>query len=245
MSKLRLRLDPEGPVAQGMPGLQEPPVGHGSRRRRAGTSPADSRNCCPPLSTRKPIYVIGLTGPAGCGKDAVADILVRRHGYRRAAFADKLKLTCTSLGWDGVKDARGRRFLQALGTVVREYNDDAWIDLLFGTQPPWFWAAGPAVISDVRFVNEATRIKDLGGRIVRVTGRSLYEDCCWLWRFLPGWSWVPAAWRTRRDSARAAAHVSERAMHRYRADHTINNSGTLEDLALAVDRLRSATCADD
>lgn len=34
--------------------------------------------------------IIGLTGAAGSGKDSVADILVREHGFRRIAFADAL-----------------------------------------------------------------------------------------------------------------------------------------------------------
>ncbi|MBN6741413.1 hypothetical protein JKG47_12855 [Acidithiobacillus sp. MC6.1] len=34
--------------------------------------------------------IIGLTGPAGCGKDTVADLLVTHHGYHKTSFADSL-----------------------------------------------------------------------------------------------------------------------------------------------------------
>ena len=34
--------------------------------------------------------IIGLTGAAGSGKDSVADILERSHGYQRIAFSDAL-----------------------------------------------------------------------------------------------------------------------------------------------------------
>ena len=35
--------------------------------------------------------LIGLSGPARCGKDSIANVLITHHGYRRVAFADKLR----------------------------------------------------------------------------------------------------------------------------------------------------------
>lgn len=35
--------------------------------------------------------IIALTGPAGCGKDTVADYLCHEHGFERFAFADAVK----------------------------------------------------------------------------------------------------------------------------------------------------------
>ena len=39
----------------------------------------------------KPTTIIGLTGPAGSGKDTVADLLVTHAGFYKMAFADTLK----------------------------------------------------------------------------------------------------------------------------------------------------------
>lgn len=36
-------------------------------------------------------FIIGLTGPAGSGKDTVADLLCAHHGYTKMAFADALR----------------------------------------------------------------------------------------------------------------------------------------------------------
>lgn len=36
-------------------------------------------------------FIIGLTGPAGSGKDTVADVLCARYGYTKMAFADALR----------------------------------------------------------------------------------------------------------------------------------------------------------
>lgn len=38
--------------------------------------------------------IIGITGYAGSGKDTIADILVRDHGFGKVAFADPLKRIC-------------------------------------------------------------------------------------------------------------------------------------------------------
>ena len=39
----------------------------------------------------KPTVLIGLTGPAGCGKDTVADLLTTHAGFYKMAFADSLR----------------------------------------------------------------------------------------------------------------------------------------------------------
>ena len=36
------------------------------------------------------MMLIGLTGPAGAGKDTVADLLVHHHGFRKTSFAESL-----------------------------------------------------------------------------------------------------------------------------------------------------------
>jgi hypothetical protein len=38
--------------------------------------------------------LIGVCGEAGCGKDTVADMLVKSHGYIKIALADKIKRIC-------------------------------------------------------------------------------------------------------------------------------------------------------
>lgn len=35
--------------------------------------------------------ILGLIGPPRCGKDTVAEFLVQNHGYKRLAFADRIK----------------------------------------------------------------------------------------------------------------------------------------------------------
>lgn len=131
------------------------------------------------------VRFIGLAGKAFAGKSTVAVMMSElMPGVVVRPIAYYLKTTAIALGWDGMKDDRGRRFLQDLGQVVREYNPDGWIDN---------WTRnverivkdqrnqrGAIVIADdVRYDNEALRILEMGGqiiRIVRLSGPTLGSD---------------------------------------------------------------------
>lgn len=129
--------------------------------------------------------VIGLTGFAGSGKDTVADILVEEHGYVKLAFADPLREMLLILnphvgspkplsklveenGWRWVKSRfpEARRLMQVLGTdVVRNMIDESfWVKSLARRLE----GIEKAVISDVRFPDEAELIRERGGTIWKV-----------------------------------------------------------------------------
>lgn len=101
-----------------------------------------------------------LTGPAGVGKDTFAREIIEGEQYTAAiAFADYLKYTAHSLGWDGMKDDKGRTFLQELGDVVRRYDPEFWIKYVVVQiiENPLIehW-----VVTDARFDNEVTYLRD-------------------------------------------------------------------------------------
>jgi hypothetical protein len=106
---------------------------------------------------------IGLIGLAGSGKDTAALVLCDL-GYRRVAFADKLKMLAFSFGWDGYKDERGRALLQDLGMAARRYNPDVWINEIDSI----IHGETGLVFTDVRFQNEADYIRGMQGVIVRI-----------------------------------------------------------------------------
>ena len=147
---------------------------------------------------------IGLVGLAGSGKDTAAKALTDR-GWRRIAFADRLKEIAYELGWDGLKDERGRKFLQDIGSVARAYDKQFWIDE--ATQVLNYVSTAfrkvPRVWTDVRFENEAQFIRDRGGIIIRVI---------------------------RPDLVSHDTHESEVEQHSISADYTVVNAGTIEDL---------------
>jgi len=153
---------------------------------------------------------IGLVGLAGSGKDTAAALFVGK-GWRHKAFARKLKYLALTLGWDGVKDEAGRRFLQDLGMAARAYNPNTWIHFvakeIFGAAPEF--KDIPFVWSDVRFENEAEFIRNRGGVIIRIVRPNLQAD----------------------------EHESESGQNKIDADYTIVNDGTVEDLHNTILRL--------
>lgn len=136
--------------------------------------------------------LIGLTGYAGSGKDTVAEILVREHGFKRYAFADKLRELAYALnphvqeteelygsdlqtlvdlyGWDWTKRAYPavREMLQRVGVWHREnVSPDFWVNLVHD-QISADWHHENVVITDVRFENESDYVRRNCGHVIRV-----------------------------------------------------------------------------
>lgn len=132
-----------------------------------------------------PPKLIGLGYRKQVGKSTTAAVLVKHHGYQEISFAAKLKhiaLTVdpympldmgavplseliSAVGWEGAKEYHRevRQFLQDLGLVMREeVGENVWVDAAFKD----YKSTAKTVISDVRFQNEARKIKELGGVVV-------------------------------------------------------------------------------
>jgi hypothetical protein len=195
--------------------------------------------------------LIGLSGVAGAGKDAVADILVREHRACKIALADPMKRFCAVLfdfsyeqlwgesasrnvpddRWDGLTP---RRALQTLGTEWgRGCHPDVWIRAALRMASAVLDAG--AEYSRGRGVREAGRpttwrrvvIPDVRFRneldAIRAAGGEV-------WRIIrPGAGLTGAA----------AAHLSENELTDDMPatyDMKIVNAGTLEDLAITLRR---------
>jgi hypothetical protein len=145
--------------------------------------------------------IIGVCGFIGSGKDTIADYLVNFHEFRRESFASTLKDAVAAVfGWDRTmlegrtKEAREWReqvdpwwaarldmptltprwVLQYWGTEVcrKAFHDDIWIASLENKLRN---SRDHVVISDCRFPNEISSIKNAGGQIVWVQRGALPE----------------------------------------------------------------------
>lgn len=122
--------------------------------------------------------IIGVSGKRGSGKDTLSNYLVER-GFKKVSFAAPLKAHVRHFfGWteehtDGklkeVIDPRWgvspRQAMIAVGQFYRQFDPLFWVKLAFSNIPE------NAVISDVRFINEADYIKSQGGIIARLERR--------------------------------------------------------------------------
>ena len=131
--------------------------------------------------------LLALTGEAGSGKSTATAYLVERHGYTLVKFAGPLKDMCRAVGMTeqeiegGLKETQSdrlcgktpRQFMQRLGT---EFGRDCigpafWSNIWRGRTTAILAAGGRVIVDDCRFPNEAASIHELGGKIIRLTGR--------------------------------------------------------------------------
>ena len=194
--------------------------------------------------------IIGVCGFIGSGKDTIADYLVNFHEFRRESFASTLKDAVASVfGWDRTmlegrtKEAREWReqvdlwwaerlamptltprwVLQYWGTEVcrKGFHDDIWIASLENKLRN---SKDHVVISDCRFPNEISSIKNAGGQIVWVQRGTLPE-------------WYEVAVDANRGSnvalnelKRLKIHASETAWVGTKFDAIIDNNSTIDAL---------------
>lgn len=140
------------------------------------------------------MYVIGIVGFIGSGKNTAGDFLVKNNGFVRDSFAKPLKdIVAILFSWPrhllegdtvesrqwreevdlfwskrlGIPNLTPRWVLQYFGTEVfrRSFHEDIWIASLERRLQN---QNENVVITDVRFINEMMAIKNIGGHIIRV-----------------------------------------------------------------------------
>lgn len=113
--------------------------------------------------------ILGISGKMRVGKNTCSSYLSLKYGFKEVAFADALKKYARKFGWDNVKDDRGRKLLQELGSVVRSYSPDYWVDTaLREVEKQSRLGYIHFAIPDLRYLNEVRRIREEGGIVVRI-----------------------------------------------------------------------------
>ena len=114
---------------------------------------------------------IAISGKMYSGKTTLAEYLTRVYGMDRVSFALALKERMVEAGIsrDAVfkdKPPIVRELLQIYGQAVRAQDENFWVDTALDT----IEAGGmeDVVIDDLRFQNEASRLKEDGFYLVRV-----------------------------------------------------------------------------
>lgn len=163
--------------------------------------------------------LIGLAGPARSGKDTVAGLLKQAFPVKTVAFADPIRaMLAAGFGFNEqhfngpLKEVKvewiGKSYRQMAQTLGTEWgrncvNENLWVLAAYERVKQFHAEGYHAVITDVRFENEAAFVRNNGGVV----------------------------WHIRRDGIqKVAEHSSEAGLTVYPQDVLISNNGTLEDL---------------
>ena len=134
--------------------------------------------------------LIAFTGPAGCGKSTAAQILLSK-GWKRVKFASVLKDMCRAMGLTDSQiegdlkeqpipnlGVSPRWIMQSLGTNWgRELiHPDLWVNMTHYKVFDLLEGGHNVVIDDCRFDNESNMVRNLGGKVVKINGRSSLND---------------------------------------------------------------------
>lgn len=105
-----------------------------------------------------------FAGKAGTGKTASANIMrdimkLDNREYLITNFAKRLKEAARLAGWNGFKDAKGRKFLQDLGALGRTYDEDIWVRSVF-EDLDFIFPPDSIAVDDWRFPNELKYVQE-------------------------------------------------------------------------------------
>lgn len=130
----------------------------------------------------KKIKIILISGYAGSGKDTFGQFLKEELNKEQnniavtLAFATPIKECAMKyFNWDGNKDEKGRRLLQQIGRVGREYDKDIWIKKLI-EKIEEYSNIQYFIITDWRFKNEYEYLEKRYGKENVITIRIQRND---------------------------------------------------------------------
>lgn len=133
------------------------------------------------MRTKRTVVVL-VSGYAGAGKTTFAELLEKKLldvpgiTVTRYSFANPIKyIAYAFFGWNQEKDDAGRKLLQDIGRIGREYNENVWVTHFFEQlSKRALLPFNFVIVDDWRFPNEANTIEKNPLTTVfkvRVTGR--------------------------------------------------------------------------
>lgn len=185
----------------------------------------------PKLRKKKRCPIIGITGPAGCGKGTAADYLSAYYGFRGTSFATPLKRAVAEifaiprgLAFTEVRELKEatlepwglspRRMAQLLGTEVgRNIDSQVWVKNMELRTKEYRELGMGIVIDDARFDNEAVWVRENGGKVFHLSRPS------------------------DEDGTKHTEHASEAGVEKKPEDIVLVNDGSITDLHSMLDEI--------
>jgi hypothetical protein len=149
----------------------------------------------------------------GVGKDTCVEYLIEKYGGVKVSFAEPLyDILNYAQKVCNYKSEKDRKFLQFVGTEwARSINENVWVELLLQKSRS---IDDNMFVSDIRFINELTALKDDGWTCVKLNRCSVDDN---------------------RKGSGTTKHDSEKGIVDERWDYVISNDDTLEELYRKLD----------
>ena len=207
--------------------------------------------------------IIGVTGFIGSGKDTVANYLTTFHGFKRISFAGTLKDACAAVfGWNrdmlegttkssrewreqvdpwwserlNIPELTPRWVLQQWGTEVcrNGFHNDIWVA---SVENQLRQSKDNIVITDCRFSNEVSAIKNAGGITMRVErgDRPEWYESAIAYNRGPNGNSKWSLSKSKLDKLKI--HASEYSSVGLKYDYYLDNNKTIDDLHQQVESI--------
>lgn len=205
---------------------------------------------------KKPHPIIALAGPAGCGKDTVADYLSQRYNFTKLAFADALRIEVAQafgVPVDLLLD-REHKELPVKALALSRCNDHRFVGMVLAMEIDQDVAQDEVVTAHMNQPRSPRQIMQWWGTEYR---RGMFGDDYWVTEWIQqaveiaGPIVVPDCrfdseaefishergeiWQIHRQTAPISEHISERQIARYWIDSDIDNTGDIESLHAQVE----------
>jgi len=111
---------------------------------------------------------IAICGRMAAGKTTLANLIINgvNDDVVKLSMAGQVKAIAHDLFKMTDKD---RPLLQKIGMKMREIRHDVWLDYVIAESEEYDNPQIVRIIDDVRFINEATKLKENGWKIVRIS----------------------------------------------------------------------------
>jgi hypothetical protein len=209
--------------------------------------------------------IIGLLGLINSGKGAVSDYICQIDNFKKISLADSLKEAISVIfGWPlelllgktkesrewrdkvdpwwskrlNIPNLTPRFVLQKFGTEAcrNHFHQDIWLASL---ENKLSTEEGNIIIDDLRFSNEITSIRNLGGIIIKVQrgpNPEWYSSALRDLNYIRDFG-VDTGFESFMEIKYPEVHVSEWGWINQKFDYIIKNDSTIDDLHIQVDNL--------
>jgi dephospho-CoA kinase len=176
--------------------------------------------------------IIGIVGHPSCGKDTVAEYLVKKHGFTFVSTSDLIR--------DYIRERElGEPTRELMHDVVNEWRRREGGDVLINIGMKKTQTAQRIAMGGIRAIGEAGAIKKAGGIIIAVTAPIKIRFARAKSRSRIGDNVTFEQFKATEDAEASNNDPETQNVNAViaAADHTINNSGTIDHLQNQIDEV--------